>query len=106
MRIKFKFEIKLNFHMSSENYKANGYEYNMDFLINSYELHVCILLKVGAYINIFEFDTMWDYNWCVVLIKVAFMTRYVPTSVSCHLFFLSPSDCKIIHSVSHVTSYA
>lgn len=43
-----------------------------------------ILLEVGAYRNIFEFDTstlVWDYNWCVVLIKVALMTRYVATSV-------------------------
>ena len=46
------------------------------------------------------YNVVWYWNWCAMLIRVAFMVCHVALNVPCHFLWLSPNDCKIIQLVS------
>ena len=40
---------------------------------------------------------VWHWNWCAMLIRVASMSIFVVTIVSCQLIQLPPNDSKVTH---------
>jgi hypothetical protein len=55
-------------------------------------------------------DLVWHLNWCVMLIRVVFMSFHVALRVICQPLSMPPSDCKenqcrsMMNSVGHTKS--